>query len=174
MINRLKYVFSNFVSISQSSKNWLCKMLGLANQQIFFSLMTDVFSPKRISPDCPFRSNQKLAKISILTPQYAFWLRGVTHTTELNSAECCTPRTSILWGDAYHRAQLRGVMQTAEWCTPWHWTPRGDAHRGVRIIQKCPLYKCFCIIYIFLLRFLENFWSRKDSLHNFLSTFFSY
>ena len=29
-----------------------------------------VFTPKRISPSCPFKTNQRLAKILILTPQW--------------------------------------------------------------------------------------------------------
>ena len=33
-----------------------------------FSFMIDVFNPKRICHDCPFKSSHRLAKISILTP----------------------------------------------------------------------------------------------------------
>ena len=45
---------------------------GLANKIFFlkiFSFMIDVVTPKRISLDCPFKSNQRLTKISILTLQ---------------------------------------------------------------------------------------------------------
>ena len=41
--------------------------------------MIAVLTPKRISPDYPFHSNQRLTKISILTPH----LRGMMHTAEL-------------------------------------------------------------------------------------------
>ena len=33
------------------------------------SFMIDMFTPKKISPDCPLKSNPKLTKISILTLQ---------------------------------------------------------------------------------------------------------
>ena len=32
--------------------------------------MKDVFNPKRISPDCHFKSNQRFSNILILTPRY--------------------------------------------------------------------------------------------------------
>ena len=111
--------------------------------------MIDVFTIKRISPDCPFKSNQRLPKISILTPRCAVWLRGVMHTAESDSAEWCTPRSltprcdaqrGVFWGSCY--PWLRGMMHTTELdsavgCTPQtflrtlhHLTLRCDAHRG--------------------------------------------
>ena len=84
LINRLKYFrvryqFRRDIR-SQSSENstsqcaWHSgvKNFGVANQKCvlpIFSFMIDVFTPKRISPDCPFKGNQRLTKISILTPR---------------------------------------------------------------------------------------------------------
>ena len=39
--------------------------------------MIDVFTLKRISPDCPFKSNQRRVKIVILIPRCAIYLRGM-------------------------------------------------------------------------------------------------
>ena len=128
VINRLKYFRIKFrfpqEIRSQNSKNstpWCAwhrgvKILGLANQNFFlhnFSFMIDVFTPKRISPDCPFKRNQRLTKISILTPQCAVWLHGGMHTAELELAVGCTPRS----------------------LTPW-W----DAHPWVRLVRICPFF----------------------------------
>ena len=107
---------------SQSSKNstprcvWHCRVKKFcsANKfffflQIFF-FMIFVFTPKRISPDCPFESNQRLSKISILTPQCAFWLWRVMHTAELNSPIRCTPRSSTPQNDAHRGVWLCSAM----------------------------------------------------------------
>ena len=58
------------------------------------SFMIELFTPKRISPDWPFKSNQRL------TLQCSVWLRCVMHTTEQY--------------DAHRGAWLRGGMHTAE------------------------------------------------------------
>ena len=70
-----------------------------------------MFTPKSasISPDCPFKSNQRLTKISFLTPQCAVWLWGAQFWAIL-----------ITW--------LRRGMHTMEldysvWSTPWSPTP---------------------------------------------------
>ena len=55
--------------------------------------MIDVFTSKRISPECPLKSNQRPSKFSILTPWCAVWLHGVIHTGELDSAVGCTLRS---------------------------------------------------------------------------------
>ena len=118
LLNRLKH----FLTRSQSSKNstprcaWHreVKILGLAKQNLFlqiFSFMIDMFTPKRISPDCLFKNNQRLTKISILTPQCAVWLCGVMHTAELDSTVGCTPRS---------------FLRNFDYLTPWC-----DAHHGV-------------------------------------------
>ena len=52
--------------------------------------MVFFFTPKRISPYCPVKSNQKLTKISILTPGVQF-----------DSAVCITPRNLTLRWDAH-------------------------------------------------------------------------
>ena len=125
------------------------KILGLAIQKNFlqmFSFMIDVFTPKRISPDCPFKSNQRLTRISILTPQCAVWLCGVMHTAELDSsvsAVGCTPWSLTPRWEAHRQVfkkllitWLGGVMHTTkldsmEWCTLRSLTLRYDAHCGV-------------------------------------------
>ena len=89
----------------------------------FFSFMIDVF-PKMISPDCPFKSNQRPSKVQILTPQ-------CVHTMDLDSAVWCIPWSLTLWYDAYlHILELDYAVS----CTPRSLTPRRDAHRGVLII----------------------------------------
>ena len=83
------------------------KILGLANQKIvlqIFSFMIDLFTHKRIFPDCLFKSNERLSKMSILTPQCAVWLHGLMQT-----AEFLFFRYFFSW--------LCGVMHTA-WCPP--------------------------------------------------------
>ena len=158
-------VFSNLLAISprysirsQKSKNWTLwwswhrrvKILGLANKKMclqFFAFMIDVFISKRISPDCPFKSNQKLTKILILTPRCAVWLfRGGKHTESL----------TLRW-DSHSRAfgeilitWLHSVMHTTELYSAVGYTPRSltwrwDTHQGV----------CFVFYYIFQLRFIE-------------------
>ena len=62
--------------------------------------MIEVFTPKRIFPDCPFKSNQRPVKFLIQTLPCAVWLRGMMHITELDSTLGCT-----LWYDAH-----RGVF----------------------------------------------------------------
>ena len=65
--------------------------------------MTDVFNPKRISPDCIFKSNHRQVKKSILFPRCAIYLHGMLHTAEIVSVVCteiistvwCTPRISF-------------------------------------------------------------------------------
>ena len=69
---------------------------------IFSFMMIDVFTPIRISPDFPYKSNQRLKKIFdfdsavfSLTPQCddhrGAWLCGRMHTVELDSEVWCTP-----------------------------------------------------------------------------------
>ena len=60
----------------------------LVNQHVIlqiFSFLIDVFTPKRIYPDCPFKCIQRQVKISILTPQCAVCLFGdfFKYTVEL-------------------------------------------------------------------------------------------
>ena len=71
------------------------------------SFVIDVFTPKRISLDCPFKGNQRQVKISILSLRCAVsvCLRGMLHTAEIVSAVCCRPRRSSPWWDA-HRGDM--------------------------------------------------------------------
>ena len=72
--------------------------------------MKDVVNPDVIFPDCPFKSNQRQAKISILNSLFAVWICGVMHTVEIDSKVWCT-------------------LQRL-WCTPRRLTWRCDALRG--------------------------------------------
>ena len=62
-----------------------------------------MFTPKRISPDCPFKGTQRLIKISLLTPQCALLLHGVMHTAESDFALCFSPRSQTPQWDAHPR-----------------------------------------------------------------------
>ena len=123
-----------------------------------------MFSPERISPDCPFKSNQRLTKNSILTPRCAAWLQDAMHTVEssfLRNFDHLTP-----WCDTHCRARLRSGMHSLELdsvvgCTPWSSTLRWDtlAHHRVRLVFR---FSCFGICNVFS----KNFWSKKDFLNN--------
>ena len=120
--------------------------------------MIDVFTPKRISPDCPFKTLNATKD----QQNFRIWLLSV----QFDSVVGCTPRSLTPWhdGDAHCRAWLfgvmhiahhtvfweiwstwlRGVMHTAEldsavWCTTrsfWkimeHLTSQCDAHCTLR------------------------------------------
>ena len=136
--------------------------------------MLGVFTPKMISPDCPFKSNQRLPKISILTLRCAFWL-----------PMWCTPRSLTLRYDAQHGAWLLGMMHTAEfyeklgsldstvWCTLRSLTLWYDANRRVwlRVVQHTAESDYFenvrfWIDYVFNYVLLKNVLSKKDSWNN--------
>ena len=53
--------------------------------------MIDVFTPKKIYPDCLFQSNHRQVKISILIPWCGIYLRCMLQTVEIVSKVCCTP-----------------------------------------------------------------------------------
>ena len=99
------------------------------------SFIIDVFNTKKIAHDSPYKSNQRQANISILTPQCAVFLCGVMHYEDslhgvMHSAHCgvfldivfLTPQKfgtidSAVWSpqnDAHHRYCLHGVMQTMD------------------------------------------------------------
>ena len=121
LINRVKYYRIRFQFRrdirSQSSKK-------------VFSFMIDVFTPKRISPDCTFKSNQRLSKISILTQRYAAWLLGVMRTAELDSKVWCIPQILTPWCAHYGVfweiwvAWLCGGMHITEYYSAGECTPR--------------------------------------------------
>ena len=96
--------------------------------------MIELFTPKRISPDCPFKGTQRLVNISISTLWCAFWLPRVMHTTELDSAVRSTPRS----------------------LTPW-W----DAHREVRLIRKCLFFVFSYLLHLLTLFFRKTFEVKK-------------
>ena len=98
-----------------------------------------MFTPKMISPNFPFKSNQRLSKILILTPRCdahrGARLRGMMHSIDFfttiffhDSVVWCTLRSLTLWRDAHHGAWFCSMMHTAEsdsvgWCTPWNLLP---------------------------------------------------
>ena len=135
----------------------LVKNIFFVNQHFIlqiFSFMIDVFTPKSIFPGCPFKSNQRQAKISILLYSVQFvstaWctlgrlsprsdthlrdcLCSGMHNVEIVSAAWCTLGRLSPRSDTHLRDCLCGVMHTAEidyalCCTPQRSSPRYDAH----------------------------------------------
>ena len=86
-----------------------------------------MFTPKRISPDCPVKSNRSQVKISIFTLLCAVCLCGMLHTAEIVSAVCYTPPRLTPRCVAHRRGCLRSGLHTAD-LEPL--TPRYVAHRG--------------------------------------------
>ena len=129
--------------------------------------MIELFTPKRISLDCPFKGKQILVKISILTARCAFWLRSRKHTAELDSAVGNTPRSLTSGCDAHRWVfweswypWLPGMMHIAELdsvvgSTPRSSTLRWDAHCGVRLIRKCPFFRVFVLVTPFFQKTFE-------------------
>ena len=119
------------------------KILVLAKKIFFlkiYSYLIELFTHKRISPDCPFKGTQRLVKNSILTQRCTFWLCGVMPTAELDSAE-----------EAHRRAWLLGVMRTAEFFWELFITWPGPHPCGVFLLKKwwkscytVPLIYVFC------------------------------
>ena len=92
MFNHKK--FDSGVRKTPQSQNFrLCKSKFFLFK---FFLSWYVFTPKRISPDCPFKSNQRLSKVSILTPRCAFWLCCMMHTSELFKNSNISAKSKIL------------------------------------------------------------------------------
>ena len=181
LINRLKYFRIRFWFPqdiwSQISKNLnpqcashrRIKILDLANQKKFlhiFSFILDVFTPKMISPDCFFKSNERLTKISILILQCAVWLRGVhpigglwlhsgKHTAELfenfwslDSTVCSlTPRYASHWG-AWHSGEMHTTESDSLVCI----TPLSQT------ISKISVFCVFVFIASFNYVLSKNFW----------------
>ena len=85
-----------------------------------------MFTPKRISPDCPYKSNRSQVKISIFTLLCAVCLCGMLHTAEIVSAVCYTPPRLTPRCVAHRRGCLRSGLHTAD-LEPL--TPRLVAHR---------------------------------------------
>ena len=132
---------------SQSLKNstlqcaWhhVVKILGLENQNIFlqiFSFLIDVFTPKRISPDCPFKSNQRPATFSIQTTRCAVWLHGGMHTAKLDSVVWCKLQSLARRCDTHYRVfwEIWVTLLITLWC---------DAHRRAWLCRTvwCTLQK---------------------------------
>ena len=115
--------FDYVVCMTPQSQNF--RLANQKNVLLMVSFMIDMFTPKKISPDCPLKSNQKLTKISILTLQCdahrGAWLHSGKHTVELDSAVGCTLRSFLRnfdyltqRSDAPCGAWLRSGMHTTE------------------------------------------------------------
>ena len=99
------------------------KKFVLINQYFILqilSFMIDVFTPKRISPDCLVNSKWRIW--FCFRSVSAIYLLGMLHTVEMISAVCCTSLRSSLWCiqrsslryDAHRGNDLRGMLHTAE------------------------------------------------------------
>ena len=179
LINMLKYFRIEFrlrrdirsqsskISTPWCSSNCGVKILVLANKIFFlqtYSYMIELFTPKRISPECPFKGTQRLVKILILTPRCAFWLYGVMHTAKLDFVVWSTPWSLTQRCDAHHGVWLRGGKHTGEsdsavGCTQWSSTPLWDAHCRVRLTRKCPFF-----LFSYLLHLLTSFFRKTFEL----------
>ena len=172
LIDRLKYFqilfWFHWNIRSQSLKNstsWCAWHQGVKILSFFKSFLSwymYIFTPKRIYPDCPFKNNQRLSKILILTPRCAFLLRGVMPTTELDSTVRCTPRSLTPPWDAHRGAWLCGMMHTAKSdsmvCNVHH-TVESDYFKNVR-------FPVFEFVTSFNNVLSKNVWSKKYSLNN--------
>ena len=102
----------------------------LVNQHVIlqiFPFLIDVFTPKRIYPDCPFKCIQRQVKISILTPQCAVCLFGDffkyralsgMYIAEIVSTVCIPPEClnnfNCLWNLGGNVAWTT-LRETSEW-----------------------------------------------------------
>ena len=64
--------------LNNSTQNFRLSKATFCTSNLFFHDTVEVFTPTRISPDCPFKSNQRPAKFLILTPRCAVWPRSFT------------------------------------------------------------------------------------------------
>ena len=82
---------------SRCAANPGVKQILLVNQHFILQIFS--FTPKRISLDFPFKSNQRKSKISILTPRHNAHcgdrLSGVMHIGEIVSTEWCTAHHGV-------------------------------------------------------------------------------
>ena len=84
--------------------------------------MIDVFTPKSIFPGCPFKSNQRQAKISILL-----------YSVQFVSTAWCTlgrlsPRSDTHLRDCLCSEMHNVEIVSAAWCTLGRLSPRSDTH----------------------------------------------
>ena len=163
LIDRLKYFqilfWFHWNIRSQSLKNstsWCAWHQGVKILSFFKSFLSwymYIFTPKRIYPDCPFKNNQRLSKILILTPRcdahHRAWLHGTMHTAELDSTVGCTPRSLTLRYDAHPKVWFHGVHHTVE----------SDYFKNVR-------FPVFEFVTSFNNVLSKNVWSKKYSLNN--------
>ena len=115
----LAHAHNTHVSGSESQDFW--PPFFLVNQHFMFeifSFIIDVFTPKRISTDCPFKSNLRqvdfvstVCSLSLrCDAHHGDWLSGGMQTAEIIWAVCCTPLRFVQsWSSC-----LRGGMHTAE------------------------------------------------------------
>ena len=112
LINRLKYfrfrfrfrweIFDHTVISAVWSTPLRSKFFLITQHFILqiFSFMLDLFTTKRISSDCLFKSNHRKVKKSILFPQCAVYIRSMLHTGEItlwsNISAKSKPNSKIL------------------------------------------------------------------------------
>ena len=101
--------------------------------------MINVFTPKRISPDCPFKSNQRLKDFDFDSAVCSLAENGVERCYKYENTKNRHIRTSLTPQCASHRiVKLRGVHHTAESSSAVCITPRSPTlrcalHRGVKL-----------------------------------------
>ena len=131
-----------------------------------FSLMIDIFTPKRISPHCPFMTNQRFAKILILTARCAFWLSGMMHTAELDSAVGSTQQSSTPQCDAhcgvFWEIWCSWESSSAVGCTLWSFTPQRDAHCGAWLSSASNI--CFFFVFSCSLLLSTTFYKKMSDV----------
>ena len=143
------------------------KIVGLANPKKFlkiFSFMINVFTSKRISPYCPFKSNY-----STDSQRFQFWL----HSVQFESVVWCTPQSLTLRRDAHAELfETYWLLDSAVGCTMHSLTYPWDAHCGVRLVWICPF---FVFVFLTTLFFQKTSEVKKDSVYNlWLTILFSY
>ena len=122
-----------------------------------------MFTPKRISPYCPFKTNQRLA----------FWLLDVMHTTEfLKNLVQLT-----LLCDAHCGAWLPSGKHIAERQSP---TPWWDAHRRAGLhgctpqsqASRCQVHQISCFfVFLCSLHLSTTFYKKTSEVKRFLKQF---
>ena len=110
-------VFSNSVSVSPrysitkwspwcAAHRWEKNIFCILH---IFSFMIDVFTPKRIPPDCPFKGDKRRFRFHLRGVQFVSHRRdhlsGTLHTAEIISSVCSTPRR-FEWLNTYIMKEL--------------------------------------------------------------------
>ena len=122
-----------------------------------------MFTPKRISPYCPFKTNQRLA----------FWLLDVMHTTEffekfgaVDSAVWCTLQSLTPQWEAHRRAPESDSMVG---CTPQSWTTQMHTTESS---FACQVHQISCFfVFLCSLHLSTTFYKKTSEVKRFLKQF---